>query len=195
MKKIVIGLCSLALILVLILAAYTMYGRSVRKTELDNALSSGMQKAMQMLNAEEYAPLNNEEFIALFMEAFAVNFESSSDVTVHILDADYEKRLLSVEAILTYKHPIGTTGKVAAQKTIIQEEYTEADERESFVIQYMADGTLYKKYVLEKGQDLLIPVDPKDDGFLGWRELEGENVCLLEGILVDRDYTFVAVFE
>ena len=195
MKKIVIGVCSLVLVLTLILAAYTMYGRSVRKTELDNALSTGMQKAMQMLNAEEFAPRTNEEFIALFMEAFAVNFESSSDVTVHVLDADFEKGLLSVEAILTYKHPIGTTGTVATRKTIIREEYTEDEETQSFTIQYMVNGTLYKRYVLEKGTNVMVPAEPSEGVFLGWRELEGSNIVLPEDMFVDNNYTFVAVFE
>lgn len=195
MKKIVIGICSLVLILILVMAAYTMYGRSVRKTELDNALSSGMQKAMQMLNAEEYAPRSNEEFTSLFMEAFFVNLESSSDVTVHILDADYEKGLLSAEAVLTYKHPIGTTGKVAARKTIIREEYSEQGDSESFTIRYMVDGILYKKYVLEKGTGIIVPKDPQGDGFLGWRKLEEDDLILPDGLLTDQNYTFVAVFE
>ena len=195
MKKIVICLCSLALIFLLILAAYTLYGRSVRKTELDNALSSGMQKAMQMLNAEEYAPTSNEEFIALFMEAFLMNFESSSDVTVTILDADYEKGLLSAEAVLTFKHPIGTEGKVAVRKTIIREEYTEDLSSESFTIQYMVDGQVYKRYVLQKGSALIVPVEPSGGTFLGWRDMNGSSVMNLDGKIVDGSYTFVAVFE
>lgn len=195
MKKIVMGICSLVLILILVMAAYTMYGRSVRRTELDNALSSGMQKAMQMLNAEEYAPRSNEEFTALFLEAFFVSLESSSDVTVHILDADFEKGMLSAEAVLTYKHPIGTTGKVAAQRTIIREEYAKDGGEESFVIQYIADGELYKKYVLKKGTPLIVPAEPQNGAFLGWRKLEEDDVLLPESLLADRDYTFMAVFE
>ena len=195
MKKIVIGICSLALILILVMAAYTVYGRSVRKTELDNALSSAMQKAMQMLDAEEYAPRSNEEFAALFLEAFAMNIESSSDVTVHILDADFEKGLLSVEAVLTYRHPVGTTGRVSARKTIIREEYAEGGGEESFVIQYIADGELYKKYVLKKGTPLIVPAEPQNGAFLGWRKLEEDDVLLPESLLADRDYTFMAVFE
>ena len=146
MKKVVLVICSLVFVLILLLTVYTIYGRSIRKTELDNALSSGMQKAMQMLNAEEYAPQNNEEFMALFLEAFAMNFTSSSDVTVHILDADYKKGLLAAEAVLEYKHPLGTMGNVAARKTIIREEYTEEESDVSFTVQYMVDGKLYKKY-------------------------------------------------
>ena len=195
MKKIIVCMCALVLVFLLILAAYTIYGRNVRKKELDNALSSGLQKAMQMLNAEEYAPHSNEEFIGLFMEAFIVNFESSSDITIHILDADYEKGLLSAEAILTYKHPLGTMGTVAARKTIIREEYTDDEEIDSFVVQYMVDGILYKKYVQKAGTSIMIPKSPQGDNFLGWRRLEDDQVVSMDGWIVQQNYTFVAVFE
>ena len=189
-----IGIGSITLVLIIILVIYTLHGRSVRQKELDNGLSFGMEKAMEMLSADEYAPRSNEEFIALFLEAFLVNFESNSEVTINILQADYEKGLLSVEGILRYKHPIGTTGTVACVRTIILEEYVEEAKKTNFTIQYMVEGIVYKKYVLEEGTSLMIPANPEGD-FLGWRALDGEEILDLEGAFVEENCTYVAVFQ
>mgnify|MGYP007099693201 CR=1 FL=1 len=194
MKKMILTVCGLMTLLLLIMICYTFYGRSVRKAELEAALSSGMQKAVNMLDAGEYAPRDNEEFIALFLEAFAVEFQSSSDVTVHVLDADVRKGLLSAEAILVFRHPIGTEGRVAARRTIIREAYSEAGREEQVVVQYMVDGKVYKRYELKKDATLIAPKEPAGE-FAGWRELDGDSIVTMDNRKADRDYIFVAVFR
>lgn len=198
MKKIILGVCSVILVMLIILIGYTLHGRTVRQTELDNALTSGMEKAMETLRAEKsVAPQSNEEWIAYFMEAFVVQIDSSSDLTVHVLDADFEKGLLSVEATLKYKHPIGTEGSVSIQKTMILETFENAEETKYFNIQFMVDGEVYKKYSMEEGAYLINPIPPMKVGksFTGWKELDGGGIVTLDGKTVDQDKTYVAVFN
>ena len=122
MKNIVIGIGSCLLIGILVLILYTMHGRSIRQEELDDALTAGMKTALeQVREGGSYAPESNEELTAMFLQSFLMQINSNSKVTVHILDVDYEKGLLSVRATLTYRHPVGTEGRVVSEKTAIVE--------------------------------------------------------------------------
>lgn len=123
MKKALYGVFGFISILIFILIWFTIDGRTIRQTELDNALMVSMENAMDMLLLDEGRPLNEEEWITMFMEALVVQIESSSDLSVNIIDCDMEKGLLSVEATLEYTHVTGTRGTVSAHRTIILEEY------------------------------------------------------------------------
>ena len=84
-----------------------------------------MEEAMTMLLYEEGRPQTENEWKASFLQALAIQINSASDLTVNILKADMEKGLLSVEATLTWKHPIGTDGSVSSSMTVFLEEYAE----------------------------------------------------------------------
>ena len=198
MKHIIIGICSCVMAGLLILTVYTFYGRSVRKAELNQALTLSMEQALEQTAAGElYGSGNDRELVAVFLESFLMQIDSSSEVTVHVLDVDYEKGLLSVEAVLSYRHPIGLPGAVAMQKTVLRENYGEEKPAEFCSISYIVEGSYYKIYNVLKGSTMMIPGAPVLSGkrFLGWRELEGSEVISLAGQLVMQDYVFVAVFQ
>lgn len=122
MKNIVIGVCSCVLAGILVLTLYTLHGRSIRQEELEDALTHGMKTVLeQVKQGGDGAPESNEELTAMFLQCFLQQINSNSQVTVHFLEADQEKGLLSVEASLIYRHPVGTKGRVTAQKTAILE--------------------------------------------------------------------------
>lgn len=124
MKKALLAVFGSIIILIFLLISFTLFGRNIRQTEVDNALAAAMQSAMEQLLLEEGKPATEEEWKAMFVEAVCVQIESSSELAVHILDADMEKGLLCAEAVLTFRHPIGTTGSVTTgARTIILEEY------------------------------------------------------------------------
>ena len=125
MKDMLVAFYAAIIALVIILIGFTIHGRSVRQIELDNALKSSMEDAMTVLLYEEGRPQTEEEWKASFLQSLAVQINSASDLTVHILKADMEKGLLSVEAILTWKHPIGTDGSVSSHMTVFLEDYVE----------------------------------------------------------------------
>lgn len=107
----------------IILIGFTIHGRSVRQVELNNALKSSMEEAMLSLLYEEGKPQTDEEWKAAFLQSVAVQINSASDLTVTFLEADMDKGLLSVEAVLTWNHPIGTQGRVSCVRTVLLEEY------------------------------------------------------------------------
>lgn len=125
MKNMLVAFYAAIIALVIILIGFTTHGRSVRQVELDNALKSSMEEAMTMLLYEEGRPQTENEWKASFLQSLAIQINSASDLTVNILKADMEKGLLSVEATLTWKHPIGTDGSVSSSMTVFLEEYAE----------------------------------------------------------------------
>lgn len=197
MKNIIMGICSCALLGILILTGYTLHGRGIRQEELENALSAGMENAMERVKQSGmYAPESNEELVALFMQSFLLQIDSNSQVTVSILDADYEKGLLSAEATLTYRHPVGTTGTVSVRRTVLVEEVPGEGMGESCQIEYLVNGSCYKRYQVKRGSVLIPPQNPSMEGktFAGWKELDGEQFISMQGMAVEKDSTYVAVF-
>ena len=114
------------MILIFLLIFFTLYGRLVRYTEVHNALEHSMKQAIAQLQVEDGAPTSETLWIHNFTESVALQIESSSDLTIHIYEADLNKGLLSAEAILTFQNPIGTESSVTTGKRIILlEEYYE----------------------------------------------------------------------
>lgn len=125
MKKMIMAVMSVLIIIIFILSLYTLHGRNYRQTEIDNALTSSMENAMELLLVEEGGPKNQDEWEQMFVQSLVVQIESESELTVHIgADSDMEKGILTAEAILRFRHPIGTEGTVSTGiRTIILEEY------------------------------------------------------------------------
>lgn len=129
MKKALLSMFSTILILIFILIFFTLYGHAVRRTEVCNALELSMKQAMAQLQLDEGHPASEEEWTNAFTQSVAVQIQSQSDLTIHIYEADMEKGLLSAEAILTFRNPIGTESSVSTGKrTIILEEYYDTEQ-------------------------------------------------------------------
>ncbi len=125
MKNFLVAFYAALITILIVLIGFTIHGRSVRQVELDNALKSSMEAAMTVLLYEEGGPQTLEEWKGYFLQSLAVQINSDSDLEVVFLEADIEKEILSVEATLTWNHPIGTRGSVSSSKTVIQEVYKE----------------------------------------------------------------------
>lgn len=127
MKKMIMAFIACLLVVMIILIGFTVHGRNMRQIELDNALRASMKNAMELLLVEEGGPEKQSEWEQMFVQSLAVQIESDSELTVHIgEDSDMDKGILTAEAVLRFRHPIGTEGTVSTGiRTIILEEYTE----------------------------------------------------------------------
>ena len=124
MKKALLATFSFITLLIFLLIFFSLYGREVRHTEISNALNSSMKQAILHLQLDEGGPVSKDEWLHNFSDSIASQIQSKSDLTIHIYEADFEKGLLSAEAILTFRNPIGTYSSVTTGKqTIILEEY------------------------------------------------------------------------
>ncbi len=123
MKKSLMAAFSAIIIIIVILILFTLHGRNARQVELDNALHISMKQSMDTLLVMEGKPQSEEEWKVMFLQSLASQIESESELTVNILEMDMDKGILSVEAVLKYKHIVGTEGTVSSQRTIVLEEY------------------------------------------------------------------------
>ena len=125
MKNMLIAFYAAIIAVLIILIGFTIHGRSLRQVELDNALKSSMEDAMTMLLYEEGIPMTEDEWKAALIQSLAMQIKSVSDLKVVFLETDLDKGLLSVEATLSWYHPIGTKGSVSSVRTVLLEEYEE----------------------------------------------------------------------
>lgn len=123
MRKVLITVLGIVIVLIFIVTYYTLHGREIRQTELNNAMTSSMRNAMEMLLLEEGTPKTEDEWIKMFLQSLTLQIDSVSELTVRILEADMEKGILSVEAVLTFGHPLGNRGSVSCYRTVILENY------------------------------------------------------------------------
>ena len=82
-----------------------------------------MDKAVNVLLENDGKPASEEEWIEMFCLDLSMQIASASDLTINILDADFEKGLLRVEATLSYRNPIGTTSTVSSERMALVEQY------------------------------------------------------------------------
>ena len=127
MKNMLIAFFASLIGILIILTGFTIHGRSIRQVELENALKSSMEEAMTSLLFEEGGPQTEEEWKAAFLQSMVVQINSASELTVTFFEANMEKGLLSVEATLSWNHPIGTRGSVSCVRTVLLEEYEEIE--------------------------------------------------------------------
>ena len=120
MKQMVFGMIALTMVVLFLTIIITVHGRTLRSSEVSQSLSEAMQTTMNhLLSQNAYSIADKDEFVADFLETFLLQVNSDSDITVHILKADYEKGLLSIEVVENYTHPNGEKGQVSACRTIL----------------------------------------------------------------------------
>ena len=199
MKNTIIGIGTTIFFAVIVLVLFIQVGKSHRQTELENGLTTGMESAMKMLSEDTaYAPQSNEEFVADFLQAFLLAIDSSSDVTVNVLDADYQKGLLSVEAVMSYTYPNGNVGSVSSRKTLILEHFGDSDSENMCTVNFMVDGELYESFTVKRGSAIYGVQDPSGKemvGFSHWEDLETGDTIDPYGYMVEKDMTIVAVAQ
>lgn len=198
MKNIVIGICSVVLAGILILIVFTIQGRVLRQTELNNALGSALKNTLERQRGNSgYQAKSNEELTAIFIEEFFVQLESHGEIEINILDADWEKCLLSVEVVESFLHPSGREGKISARQTVILESYALTEKTEYCTLQYLVEGDVYKIYKLPKDSQVIVPTDPVKEGkvFEGWSRMGEDEIITLAKEKLETDSSFVAVFR
>lgn len=123
MKKAIFCVLTILIILIFSMAYITIHGRQVRQNELNVALEQSMEKSISLLLENDGKPVSEEEWIEMFCLDLSMQIASASDLTINILDADFEKGLLRVEATLSYRNPIGTTSTVSSERMVLVEQY------------------------------------------------------------------------
>ena len=188
-------------LIICIAIVFSFADRSSRKTESENGLRNAIENTVENLseNKKDYTVANAEEYVADFMEQLLLELDSNSEVTVEVLEADYEKNLLSIEVTETFTYINGKTGSVTCKKTIIMDQPV-ADESSMYTFTfYLTDQAgeqvVFKEYKADAGMelDLSYVTSPEQEGkeFDTWVDTSGQEVDLSQ-LLADQDYNFFA---
>lgn len=122
MKAAVIAFISLLVLVFTGVIAYTIYGREIRKSELEYSMRTAMESTMEVLYQDNtYRIHNKDELIGDFMMNLCYQMDSNSNVRINILNVDYERGLLDIEAVQTYQNFIGKPSVITCRKTMIVE--------------------------------------------------------------------------
>lgn len=186
MKHMIYGLvCTMVLVFIL-MSALTIQGRTLRHTEAQQALAESVDGALRSLMEGEDSSIENADlFAADLLQALLAQTNSTSDLTVSVLEADVVHGILSVEITERYRHPNGNEGTVCAFRTVIFDREVR-EEKEKFKVSfYTGDKELYKTYTIPKDGYCSMPVSPEIPGkkFKNWRFLSGgkaeeKNLCV-----------------
>ena len=125
MKKAFMSIGCALIIIIFFLMFFTIQSRSLRQTELDNAMRVSMERVIETLLVEEGGPRTEEGLEILFINSLVMQINSESNLSAKCKVVDIEKGIISAEAVLTFQYPIGTQGSVSSTKNIILEEYIE----------------------------------------------------------------------
>ena len=195
MKHTVYGIALLALTVMVVAGAMVVSGKDVRENETDKALNTAVEQTLEQLkDYGSYDIGNAQELIADFQQALLLHISSDADIEVRILTADSEKGVLDVEVVASYKTVNDQKKSAVCRKTVIMEEYP--DKKHYCMMEFRMDGSVYEKYSLYQGSEVILPREPKKNGriFRGWK-LAGEAGWLAVGLAAEKDMVFEAVFE
>lgn len=128
-----LGICMLLLVFTVEIVQ-AVENRSIREEELRQAVTSAVYTALEMTITErEYivereAGISQEEILnekmkECFLTSLETLIKSNSKITITILEADYRRGILDVEAEAEFLYSNGKLGNISYRKTGILEQY------------------------------------------------------------------------
>lgn len=193
MKAAIIGVATTMIILVTCIIIMSVSGRDARRSELEESLTNAIEQTMQVSYLEKtYSIKNEEELIADFTGNFFSQIASDSDISIEILNVDFNNGCMDVQATEKFKYFTGKTGEIKIRKTVIFEQYSDPNDKFYKVTFLNADGSTYKILQVYNEGRLSAPEPPKN--LIRWKQLD-DNTWNgdFSKIIVTQDITFQAI--
>lgn len=198
MKQVIYTLSGFLIFVMTVMVLLSIQGRSLRQTEVGEALAESMEGAMLALGKEQEQTPDKDSMITGFLQLFLAQLNSTSDVEVTVRQADAARGLLSVAVTEQYRHPNGKEGSVSEERIAVLNQEEESEQQTCTALFYTADNILYKQCVVTQGDICRVPKRPQKEGktFRGWRYVTGGTGMLgQQSLLLREDTKFIAVFE
>lgn len=193
---------------------FTINNYYSRKNEVENSLTSSIEKAAKKIKLEkDNGELNQKSIENEFIQNLLIQIDSDSDIKVNILKCDIDKGLFDVDVVETYKW-FGIDRKVNVRRTVILENSNDNTNNEITVIYKISTSKsvsiVFKNSTIQKitenidgtitevtSSTLLQNVKvndnptslyfyPTDSGFKNWKE-DGEWEKKNDGIILEDD--------
>lgn len=204
MKNSGIFLTILVGLIICIAILFSAADRNSRQTEAENGLRNAIENAVENLSEskKDYTVANADEYIADFIEQLLLEVDSNSDISIEILEADYEKNLLSVAVTEEFTYINGKKGTITCEKTIIMDEPVQEETVFHTIAFYLTDEAgkevIFKEYQVGAGTQfgLSLMEAPTTEGktFDKWVDLSGQELNQSQ-LTVDQDYSFFAMWR
>ena len=183
MKNITVFIYATVIGVIILFIVMTIGGKTNRSMELKSNMPSAVETALESsMVKQNYEVNNNSELLADYAETMAMAVDSNADLGIDVMNINYAQGLLSVKTSEKFKHPNGNDGSVSDQRTVILNKLVE-EEKHVYTVRYYktADDvgiTLYKKYEVQEGTSVPVPVDPimEEKTFSGWIGSAGESL-------------------
>ena len=208
MKQIIFMGVGVIFIVLTSIIIITLQSGSIRKTKLENAVSELMEEYME--ESYENAKLRNldeKEFEKWFKENLSMRISEDGEYEVTVEKRNMQSGILSLCVRESYKHIIGSEGKISVRNTVLKEEESlKSLNRVSFCLtKEMANEIrrpeLIARYIFAQGKEIVVPNPPLIEGkrFWGWKDIKSNQTYgkeeLKKIVIGFSDQTFVAVYQ
>lgn len=221
MKTTAFGVSGFAIVFFTILAVLQLCSGHTRATNLQDNLQQALEASMKtaMDSTKSYAIDSDEELIADLLQGIAMRLDDNCELSLEVNELDRTLGILSVKVTAYYMtqnqdtnaNGDGTygdgvidendtltdqiTSEVTAEHTMILEQFDMTSVgKHTITFQMVGDDgaiSIYKKYSLTKGVNLMAPQNPVSnfDGhwYLGDEAFTRDEI---KAMTLDQDYTF-----
>ncbi|MCR5452170.1 MAG: hypothetical protein K6F00_06025 [Lachnospiraceae bacterium] len=170
MKQIMFSLAAAAVLILSVVAIFSIEGRSAREKDLNIALRESAREALSECVSLRYNDrMLSLVFRTLLLDKLSDTSDEERKLKIDILEADSEKGLLSVSATEEFTYPNKKKGEVKCNATVILEEERKKEncliryfipwqEAKELGMEYVTgEDALYAFYLVEKGMKMPAP--------------------------------------
>lgn len=197
MKYVWITIVSAVVATLIIVSIMLISNKSQRETELNNAVNSASKEALESVFLEYSSFASKEEGDNALKERFEqklkekiingneIDKDNNLNIEIEYKNIDSKEGILSATVKEQYTHVGGGIGTITSEVTVLVDEELS---KKQYNLSYMVNGRLYRNYMLNEGEEVIIP--PLNCSY--WKDENGEK--LKNDDVVTKDKTYEAVF-
>lgn len=197
MKNITITITFVVMTIMTLFIVESLHAKEYRTVELSEAVDNALIATMNNVAGNKcYTIGSNEEFVEDFKQILMTSVDSASELDIEVLNADYEKGILSVKVTENYEYLNGRQGNVTKTATVLLDQ--KQQEKNYYTVKYYVGDSLYKSYQLVEGTAIIVPKNPELEGmsFVCWENKNGDAVDMSDGgIMLESNMELYAAFQ
>ena len=197
MKNIIITITFVVMTILSLFIVESLHAKEYRTVELSEAVDNALIATMNNVAGNKcYTIGSNEEFVEDFKQILMTSVDSASELDIEVLNADYEKGILSVKVTENYEYLNGRQGNVTKTATVLLDQ--KQQEKNYCTVKYYVGDSLYKSYQLVEGTAIIVPKNPELEGmsFVCWKNKNGDAVDMSDGgTILESNMELYAAFE
>ena len=197
MKSIIITITFVVMTIMTLFIVESLQTKEYRTVELSEAVDNALIATLNNVAGNKcYTIGSNEEFVEDFKQILMTSVDSASELDIEVLNADYEKGILSVKVTENYEYLNGRQGNVTKTATVLLDQ--KQQEKNYYTVKYYVGDSLYKSYQLVEGTAIIVPKNPELEGmsFVCWKNKNGDAVDMSDGgIMLESNMELYAAFQ